>query len=267
MEDSKVLESLAIISDVHGDYKTVGKFMPFFEMEGITKALVPGDICYNKNLRFPYFYKQQSPKELENEIINVIDIIADRFELVAYIPGNHEIRDAYEPATKKISKMFDNAVDMLKERVIETDHSVIVSLPGFYDKKRLVGYSKEEYKKVIEYINLQKSKGHILEYPPRLWYLKLLQEGGYLISDDDIRELPALMERYLSPDKIGIVMSHGLPLTPGGRGGPDDFLGYGNMGSEVFNEVVQDCEDISVVVGGHAHSGGWKSNQQKLSTY
>lgn len=225
-----VIETYGIISDIHHCMQKLEIAVRTLKEEGISKVLVPGDLAIDLNLRYRKKYKTEvSQDTLEEQIFDVLSYLSVEFDTVVSIPGNHDPLEGYVSA---VNRLDGKVIDLYSQGSYRDGEVFIIGLPGYFEHRREV--SVEE-------------KGRVHSRS-----IRLLKDWGYLLDEESINQK---RELYRETDGIKLVLSHGLPLTPKGKSGPDTHPAIGNLGSPALSEFYDENKEI-IFIGGHQHHNG-----------
>ena len=212
-----------VISDSHGEFKKAKLFAREFKNMGVDGIIVPGDIALNKRLKYNKLDNNDS-----EEIIQVLEVIAETGLPVFVIPGNHERKKDYESALDELTNLYPNIIDMVKYRVFDGDDVDFVSLPGYQKFKT----SKKQ----------------------------LIPDDGYFVNQEFINNTGKLTEGL---DDSIILITHGAGKTnTNDKFGPSTTFSGKDFGDETTSEMMKKY-NIPFAVAGHIHeSGGYATTHE-----
>ena len=198
---------LGIMVDLHAHSGNSRYFADQLNQEGVEVYFLGGDLSHS-------FGDYQGAEDDFNEIISVVEPIADKGKLVLAVPGNHEKQGAYSRALEHLSSRYDNVIDMERVPVADLDDLTIVALGGNANSRFCV-------------------------------------PNGYLRSDSDFERLGELARQYQG-DKPLLVATH-IPKRYGTSRGLD-VVSRGDMNvGGVALARVRDAIGSKFAVSGHIH--------------
>jgi len=223
-EDGRVTEidsdddkeaTYGVISDIHGEIEKAKYFAEQFLERGVDGIIIPGDISLNEPLR----YGREDSRDDKDEIIGVLEVIAETGLPIFVIPGNHERVQDYRSALEELSEKYSNIIDMTKYRVFDGDDIDFISLPGYQTRS----------------------------IPGRVF----IPDDGYWASKDFIFETGKLAKELDDPI---ILITHGAGKT-NARSGPSTLYDGTDVG-DLNTTEMQKNSNIPFAIVGHIHEAG-----------
>src|SRR3989338_857044 len=138
---------LGILADIHAHSGNTRFFAEQIVKERVDAFLLAGDLSWS-------FGDYEGSKDDFNEIISVVEPVAQTGKLVLTYPGNHEQKVTYSRALKHLTSCYNNVIDMEKIAVADLNGLTIVGLGGNDDVRFNVpeGYlrSKADFSRLGE---------------------------------------------------------------------------------------------------------------------
>ena len=138
---------VGVMVDLHAHQKNSQYFANQLNQEGVEVYFLGGDLSHS-------FGDYEGSKDDYNEIISVVEPVADTGKLVLVTNGNHEQRKTYKKALDDLTSKYNNVIDLEKVPVVDLDDLTIVALGGNANQRFCVpdGYlrSREEFEKLGE---------------------------------------------------------------------------------------------------------------------
>ncbi|MBR9692003.1 hypothetical protein GOV06_04395 [Candidatus Woesearchaeota archaeon] len=202
--DSQI--KLGVMADLHAHKDNTQYFTKQLDKEGVDVYFLAGDLSHS-------FGDYEGAKDDYNEILSVVEPVAETGKLVLVIPGNHEQKITYDRALTALSRKYQNVVDMGKVPVADLDDLTIVALGG-YDNPRFI------------------------------------TPEGYLLGDSDFERLGELAKTHQS-EKPLLIATHG-PQKYSTKRGLDVLTNGMNVGSADLKRI-REAINSRFAVSGHIH--------------
>jgi len=198
---------LGVMADLHAHQDNSQYFANQLNKEGVETYILAGDLSHS-------FGDYQGAKDDYNEILNVVEPIAETGKLVLAIPGNHEQRKTYSKALEHITSKYENVIDMEKVPVADLDDLIIVALGGNANSRFCV-------------------------------------PGGYLRNRKDFEKLGELAKQY-QRDKPLLIATH-IPKRYSTKNGLDVIDRGGINVGGIDLTKIRKAINLKFAVSGHIH--------------
>ena len=141
--------TFGVLSDIHGSVDNLESMLA--KMNDVDALIIAGDLS-----------------DQGEKLQDVLKKIAETGKKTYVIPGNHETREGYEQALKKVNAT--NIIDMSKQRTVEFDEFILVSNPYgddfTYGEESYRG-SEYEYNELERLLQQDKEVVLISHQPPK----------------------------------------------------------------------------------------------------
>ena len=216
--DLDTIATYGVLSDIHGEVHKAQVMAQEFKKRGVDGIIITGDISLNEPLRTGAV----DTRDDENEIKEVLEVVATTGVPIYVIPGNHEMKEAYQEAVKAVSLLYTNIIDMTRYRIIDGDDADLLSLPG-YQTKTIPGH-------------------------------QFIPDDGYFAFPKEIEKLASLRQGL---DNSVILITHGCGKTNAVWGPATTYNGR-DVGDVLTTQVMAQ-NNISFAVCGHIHEAGGRA--------
>lgn len=122
-DDKEKRLKLGVLADTHSHSENTKYFTEQLVREGANAFLLAGDLSWS-------FGDYEGSRDDYNEIISVVEPVAQTGKLTLVYPGNHEQRKAYSDALETLTRDYSNVVDMERVAVADLSGATIVGLGG-----------------------------------------------------------------------------------------------------------------------------------------
>src|SRR3989344_5663620 len=114
---------IGILADTHANSENTRFFANQLLNEKVDAFILAGDLSWS-------FGDYEGSKDDYNEIVSVVESVAETGKLVLTYPGNHEQRVSYSKALEYLAKVHTNVIDMERIPVADLNGLTIVGLGG-----------------------------------------------------------------------------------------------------------------------------------------
>lgn len=214
---------LGILADTHANSDNTKFFANQLIKERVDAFLLTGDLSWS-------FGDYEGSKDDYNEIVSVVEPVAQTGKLVLVYPGNHEQRVTYSRALEHLTRTYSNVIDMERIAVADLNGVTIVGLGGNDNARFNVpeGYlrSKSDFDKLGELAKqYQKDKPlliatHIPQKYTTLRGLDVVENGKMNVGGVDLARIRKTLNSKFGVsghihEAYGIINQDEQPISQG----------------------------------------------------
>lgn len=221
---------LGVLADLHAHQNNSQYFANQLNKENVDVFILPGDLSHS-------FGDHHGANDDYQEILDVVEPIADKGKLVLVTNGNHEKRKTYFKALKDLTSKYPNIIDMEETPVADLDDLTIIALGGIVNPRYCIAHGFLRTTKDFDHL-ASLARKHQTEKPlliathlPKRYSTKRgldLTEKGINVGGIDLARIRKTIDSKFAVsghihEAFGIITPDEQPIKPGELSDKLDF--------------------------------------------